>query len=157
MHKISIVITVAAALVATTTYANELPSGASANDQAQMAEVIKQYAASMKPGTASLCAPVAVITDVAAPYLWNGPQACEIWRKEILAELGKRGITNPRFELSPPLQFMVSGDRGYAAYTVDTVATKDNKEHHAPGNTWTLAMRKIDGVWKIASWTYTRR
>jgi hypothetical protein len=148
MRKVLMAVAVAAALLSTAAHADE---------KAQMTTVIEGYVADMGPESPSFCTSDAVVIDGTAPFVWYGPHACEDWRKETLALAQKLGIASPRLELGPPLHVMVSGNQGYAAFPATLVYAKDDKVVSLPGNTLTLAMRKIDGVWKIASWAFTDR
>ena len=132
-------------------------AAARADDKAEIRTMVERYVGDMSPATASLCTEDAVIIDGSAPYVWRGPHACDDWRRDQLATGEKSGISEARLVLGQPLHLKVSGEVAYAVFPATLTYTKDHKTVSLPGNLWTVALRKVGVVWKIASWSFTDR
>ena len=130
---------------------------AGADDKAEIRAMVERYVGDMSPATASLCTEDAVIIDGSAPYVWRGPHACDDWRRDQLATAEKSNISEARLVLGQPLHLKVSGEAAYAVFPATLTYTKDHKAVSLPGNIWTVALRKVGGIWKIASWSFTDR
>jgi ketosteroid isomerase-like protein len=132
-------------------------AGARADDKAEIRAMVEKYVGDMSLATASLCTEDAVVIDGSAPYVWRGPHACDDWRRDQLAAAEKSGISEARLVLGEPLHLKVSGEVAYAAFPATLTYTKDHKTASLPGNIWTVGLRKVGGVWKIAGWSFTDR
>jgi hypothetical protein len=132
-------------------------SAARADDKTDITAIVERYVADMSPATAAMCTEDAVVIDGSAPYVWRGPHACDDWRKDQLATAEKLGISDGRLVLGQPFHLKVSGEVGYAAFPATLTYTKDAKTVSLPGNIWTVALRRVGEIWKIASWSFTDR
>ena len=103
------------------------------------------------------CASPASIIDEFPPHAWQGPTACADWASAYNANAANNGITDGFVKLGAPLRVDIAGDR---AYTV-VPATYTYKQHGSPvtesGSTFTVALEKVAGRWRITGWAWTRR
>ncbi len=148
------IVLLAAVLLAATTFC---AAAAHADDKAEIRTMVERYVGDMSPATASLCTEDAVIIDGSAPYVWRGPHACDDWRRDQLATAEKTGISEVRLVLGKPLHLKISGEVAYAVFPATLTYSKDHRTVSLAGNVWTVALRKVGGLWKIASWSFTDR
>lgn len=130
------------------------PLAAAADDAADIIALARRYVADLSPSTAELCTADAMIFDGVAPYRWKGPDACENWRKDTLANLSKRGVTGAHLVLGDPNLLEVSGDDAYASFPATMTFQADGKNVSVPGSTLTLTVHKVGSTWKITGWSY---
>ncbi len=138
-------IILAAALVA-------LAGPAAASDESDIAAVVNGYNKDFAP---SYCAPQAAIIDEFAPHSWIGATACADWLTSFGADAKTNGITDGVVTPGKPEHIQVDGDRAYAVYPADYNFKKKGKPVHEKG-TWTFALQKLSGSWKITAWTWSR-
>jgi hypothetical protein len=103
------------------------------------------------------CASPASIIDEFPPHEWQGSTACADWADAYNANAAKNGITDGFVTLGRPLRVDITGDRAYAVVP----ATYTYKQHGAPvtesNSTFTVALKKVAGRWRITGWAWTRR
>lgn len=96
------------------------------------------------------------ILDGMAPHVWLGPSAARDWYRDVLAEGEHAGAGDYLVTLDTPLHANVTGD---AAYVV-APATMTFNVHGRPvtqsGATFTTALRRVDGDWKITAWAWAK-
>lgn len=130
------------------------PLAAAADDAADITGLAARYVADLSPSTSELCTADAMIFDGVAPYRWKGPDACENWRKDTLANLAKRGVTGAHLVLGAPNLLEVTGDDAYASFPAAMAFQADGKTVSMPGSTLTLTVHKVGSTWKITGWSY---
>ena len=98
----------------------------------------------------------ATILDGMAPHVWHGPSAARDWYRDVLSEGEHAGASDYRVSIGEPLHADATGD---AAYVV-VPATMTFKVRGAPvtqtGATFTAALRKDAGEWRIAAWAWAK-
>jgi ketosteroid isomerase-like protein len=122
--------------------------------------VIHQYIDAFNKGDASaLASCFAVpgsILDGMAPHVWSGSTATQEWYRDALIEAEHLDVSGYFVTLGEPLHNNVTG---HAAYVVLPATMKFNmkgKQVTQSGAFFTVALRKIDGAWRIASWAWTK-
>jgi hypothetical protein len=130
------------------------PLAASADDAADITALASHYVADLSPSTAELCTADAMIFDGVAPYRWKGPDACENWRKDMLANAAQHGVTGAHLVLGVPNLLEVTGDEAYASFPATMTFQADGKSVSLPGSTLTLTLHKVGSTWKITGWSY---
>jgi hypothetical protein len=100
------------------------------------------------------CASPAAIIDEFAPHAWIGPTACADWLKSFDADSKARGITDGVVTIGNPSTLKVEGDRAYAVYAAHYDFKLKGKPVRETGS-WTFALQKVSGSWKIDAWTWT--
>ena len=122
--------------------------------------VIHQYIDAFNKGDASALASFFAdpgsILDGMAPHVWSGPTATQDWYRDALSEAEHLDVSGYFVTLGEPLHNNVTG---HAAYVVLPATMKFNmkgKQVTQSGAFFTVALRRIDGAWRIASWTWTK-
>ena len=121
---------------------------------------VRQYIESFNKGDvkamAALCAVPMSILDGMAPHVWHGPTAAEDWYGDAMTEGEHLGATDYSVALGEPLHVNVTGDSAY----VLVPATMQFKLRGQPitqsGATFTVALRKLDGGWRLAAWAWAK-
>ena len=122
--------------------------------------VIHQYIDAFNKGDASALASFFAvpgsILDGMAPHVWSGPTATQDWYRDALIEAEHLDVSGYFITLGEPLHNNVTG---HAAYVVLPATMKFNmkgKQVTQSGAFFTVALRRIDGAWRIASWAWTK-
>jgi SnoaL-like domain len=94
------------------------------------------------------------IVDEFPPYSWQGEDAFKSWAKDFDSDATKNGITNAWVALGDTVRQETAGDHAYvvinAVYTYKLKGTPMREPAQM-----TFALRKEDGAWRIAAWTWT--
>lgn len=105
---------------------------------------------------AACFAPSGSILDGMAPHVWHGASAARDWYRDVLVEGEHAGADDYHVILAAPLHANITGD---AAYVV-TPATMTFRLRGEPvtqsGASFTTALRRIDGAWRIVSWAWAK-
>lgn len=145
------ILALAAALAAT-------PSPAA--DDADVTAVVKQYNDAFNTADAktlaALCAPQAIIIDDFAPHAWQGANACAEWYAALLASDKAAGISSEFVMRGRAWHISVTGERAYAVYPT-RYTYKLNGKPVAERGTWTFALRKLAGQWRIQGWAWAQQ
>lgn len=106
----------------------------------------------IKSATAA-CAAQSSVIDEFPPHSWQG-NGCGEWAQAFIADNKAEGITDGVATIGIPTRVAVEGT---AAYVV-APATFTYKQHGKPmtesGSTFTLALKRIAGSWKIVAWAW---
>lgn len=105
---------------------------------------------------AALCMVPMSILDGLAPHVWHGPTACQDWYRDAMVAGEHEGATEYFVALGEPRHVNVTGDSGY----VVVPTTMSFKLHGTPitqtGATFTVALRKVNDRWRLASWAWAK-
>jgi hypothetical protein len=133
---------------------------AAADDKADALATVKAFVDGMNKGdvkgAVAACAAPATVLDDIAPYAWQGPTACADWAADFDADAKRQGLVPGDVTLSKPRIAEVSGDRAYLVLPAQSVKTVKGKKHTEKGATFTVALQKQAGAWKITAWTWSR-
>ena len=130
------------------------------SDTTEPMAVVRDYIESFNKGDvsnmAALCADPMSILDGMAPHVWHGPTACQDWYRDVLVEGEHLGARDYFVELGEPRHVNVTGDNAY----VVVPTTMSFKLHGTPitqtGATFTVALRKFNDSWRLASWAWAK-
>jgi ketosteroid isomerase-like protein len=122
--------------------------------------VIRQYIDGFNRGDASaLASCFAVpgsILDGMAPHVWSGPTATQDWYRDALIEAEHLDVSGYFVTLEEPLHNNVTGDAAYVVLPATMKFNMKDKQVTQSGALFTVALRRIDGAWRIASWAWTK-
>lgn len=128
-----------------------LATPALASDQSDIVALVKAYNTDFAPKN---CAAPAAIIDEFAPHAWVGATACADWLKSFDADSKARGVTDGVVTIGNPATLKVEGDRAYAVYPAHYDFKEKGKPVREMGS-WTFALQKVSGSWKISAWTWS--
>ena len=96
------------------------------------------------------------ILDGMAPHVWNGFSASSDWYRDVLREGAHVGASNYHVTLSEPLHNDVSDNAGYVVAPATMTFQIGGRQITQTGATFTVALRRVAGQWKIASWAWSK-
>ena len=121
---------------------------------------VRQYIESFNKGDvkamAALCAVPMSILDGMAPHVWHGPTASEDWYRDAMTEGEHLGATDYSVALGEPLHANVTGDSAYVLVPATMKFKLHGQQVTQSGATFTVALRKLDGVWRLAAWAWAK-
>ena len=122
--------------------------------------VVRQYIDAFNKGDAQAMAACFVvpasILDGLAPHVWHGPTASEDWYRDVLAAAEHEGATDYLVTIGSPLHANVTGDSAYVVVPATMTFKVSGKQITQSGATFTLALRKHEGGWRIAAWAWAK-
>jgi ketosteroid isomerase-like protein len=122
--------------------------------------VIRQYIDGFNKGDAialaSFFAVPGSILDGMAPHVWSGPTATQDWYRDALIEAEHLDVSGYFVTLEEPLHNNVTGDAAYVVLPATMKFKMKDKQVMQSGALFTVALRRIDGAWRIASWAWTK-
>jgi ketosteroid isomerase-like protein len=122
--------------------------------------VVRQYIDAFNKGDvnalASCFAVPGAILDGMAPHVWSGPTATQDWYRDALAEAKHLNVSGYFVTLGEPLHNNVTGDAAYVVLPTTMKFNLKGREVVQSGATFTVALRRVDGAWRIASWAWTK-
>ncbi len=122
--------------------------------------VIRQYIDGFNKGDASALASFFAvpgsILDGMAPHVWSGPTATQDWYRDALIEAEHLDVSGYFVTLGEPLHNNVTGDAAYVVLPATMKFNMKDKQVTQSGALFTVALRRIDGAWRIASWAWTK-
>ena len=124
-----------------------------------MAAVNKYIAAFNKgdaKGMAAVCANPTSILDGMHPHVWSGPTACEDWYRDVLIEGEQHGAAGYAVTLGKPRHLDVKGEAAYVVLPTTMTFKLKGKQVTQTGATWTVALEKVDGQWRISAWAWAK-
>ena len=129
-----------------------------AADQDDIKVVVSKFVDSFNAGDAAAAQAVSFddlsIIDEIPPYEWHGPGAMLAWLASYDADAKKNGITDGKVAVQKMKHVFVDGDRAYVVATMSYTYKKNAKPVKQNGSFMTLALRKAEGSWKIAAWSW---
>ena len=93
------------------------------------------------------------IIDEVAPHAWNGPGAFDAWSRDLAKEATAHGDTGGKVTLGSTIKSQVDGDTAYVVIRA-TYSYDEKGQATAEPASFTFALRKQAGAWKIASWSW---
>jgi ketosteroid isomerase-like protein len=122
--------------------------------------VIRQYIDAFNKGDASALASFFAvpgsILDGMAPHVWTGPTATQDWYRDALSEGEHLDVSGYFVTLGEPLHNNVTGEAAYVVLPATMKFNMKGKQVTQSGAFFTVALRRIDGAWRIASWAWTK-
>lgn len=99
------------------------------------------------------CAPQSSVLDEVPPHAWQG-NGCAEWAESYAAFAKAQGVTGGAVTIALPTRVSVDGNTAY----VVAPATFNYKQHGKPmtesGSTYTFALKRTGGSWKITAWAW---
>jgi ketosteroid isomerase-like protein len=96
------------------------------------------------------------ILDGMAPHLWHGPTAARDWYRDVLAEGEHAGATDYFVTLGIQLHANITGDAAYVVAPATMSFRLRGGRVTQTGATFTTALRRVDGDWRIAAWAWAK-
>lgn len=95
----------------------------------------------------------AVIIDEFAPFVWGGSGSVEQWGADYGTDAEARGISDGRVDYEAPIQVQSTANTAYIVLPT-VYRFKQNGTAMAGKGSMTFTMAKVEGEWKISTWTY---
>jgi len=105
---------------------------------------------------AMMCADPMSILDGMAPHVWHGPRATQDWYKDVLVEGEHLGAKDYHVTLGKSLHSNVTGDAAYVVVPATMTFKLKGKQVTQSGAFFTVALRKLQAGWRLASWAWTK-
>jgi ketosteroid isomerase-like protein len=96
------------------------------------------------------------ILDGMAPHTWYGSTAAEDWYRDVLKEGKEHGASEYAVNLGDPRQVDVTGDTAYVVAPATMTFMLKGQRITQTGASFTAALRKVGGQWRIAAWAWTK-
>jgi hypothetical protein len=96
------------------------------------------------------------ILDGMAPHVWHGASAARDWYRDVLVEGEHAGASDYRVTLGAPLHANVTGDAAYVVAPATMSFKVRGKPVTQSGATFTTALLRVEGHWRIASWAWAK-
>jgi len=132
---------------------------ARAADKADVMAVVHHYVDALSKGQADstpvLCTDSAVIIDDFPPHVWSGAGTCANWVKDFTAYLTAAQISDAVATLGKPRHVDVTRDRAYVVVPASFAYKLKGKPMRDVGATWTFALQKQPGGWRITGWAWS--
>lgn len=123
---------------------------AAASDQTDVEALVRSY---NKTFSAASCAAQSSVIDDFGQHYWPAPSGCADWAKSFDAFAKAEGVTDIAVTAGKPVNIAVDGDHAYAVYSAHFDYKLKGKPVHEKA-TWTFALAKLAGTWKIAAWSW---
>lgn len=107
-------------------------------------------------GMAETFAVPASILDVLPPHTWHGATAAEDWYRDVAAAGKREGASGYAVKLGEPRHANVTGDSAYIVVPATMSFTVKGALVTQTGSTFTAALRKVAGHWRIAAWAWSK-
>lgn len=121
---------------------------------------VQQYIADFNRGDgAAMAATFAVpgsILDGMPPHVWQGPTASQDWYRDVLIEGEAHGASGYFVTLGEPLHNNITGNNAYVVVPASMTFKVQNQPVVQNGAIFTIALRKLDDGWHIASWAWAK-
>ncbi|OBK74822.1 nuclear transport factor 2 family protein [Mycobacterium sp. 1274761.0] len=105
---------------------------------------------------ATACADPMQILDGMSPHVWQGPTAAEDWYADALAEGEHLGVTDYHIGLGEPKHVDVNGDYAYVFVPATFDYNRQGKAVNQTNAGFTVALRKVDGNWRLTAWAWSK-
>ncbi|HYX47301.1 MAG TPA: nuclear transport factor 2 family protein [Sphingomicrobium sp.] len=96
------------------------------------------------------------ILDGMAPHLWVGQSAPSDWYRDVLIEGEHLGAGDYHATLGEPAHNNVTGDSAYLVFPASMTFSVKGQKIRQDGATFTFALRKEAGGWRIAAWAWAK-
>jgi hypothetical protein len=129
-------------------------------DATEPLAAVRHYIESFNKGDpkamAAMCAVPMSILDGMAPHVWHGPTACEDWYRDAMTEGEHLGATDYRVTLGEPTHNNITGDSAYIVLPTTMSFNLNGTPIKQTGAFFTVALRKSNDGWRMASWAWTK-
>lgn len=129
-------------------------------DTTEPLATVRHYIESFNKGDvksmAAMCAVPMSILDGMAPHVWHGPTACEDWYRDAMTEGEHLGATDYSVTLGEPAHNNITGDSAYVVLPATMTFKVKGMQITQSGASFTVALRKLNDGWRIASWAWTK-
>jgi ketosteroid isomerase-like protein len=102
------------------------------------------------------CAPDAVIIDDFPPHHWQGRDACSKWLNAFAAYDKAQGISGDFVKLGAPRVTSINKDYAYVVLPATYTYRKRGMPMAQKGATFTVALQKMGGAWRITGWAWAQ-
>ncbi|MCX4849294.1 MULTISPECIES: nuclear transport factor 2 family protein [unclassified Streptomyces] len=126
------------------------------NPMVAVVQYVDAFNRSDAKAMAATCADPMQILDGMAPHVWRGPTAGEDWWRAVLAEGGRVGASKYHITLGEPRHTDVTGDHAYVVVPATMTFELQGKQVTQTGSVFTVALRKVDGEWRLAAWAWAK-
>ena len=109
----------------------------------------------VKAMAASFAVPGSIL-DGMAPHVWHGPTACQDWYRDVLIEGEHAGAADYAVTLGTALHANVTEDSAYVVVPATMTFKVQGKQITQKGAIFTVALRKHEDDWRIASWAWAK-
>lgn len=96
------------------------------------------------------------ILDGMAPHLWIGRAAASDWYRDVLAEGAHLGAGDYHATIGEPVHNSVSGNSAYLVAPASMTFKLKGRPIRQTGATFTFALKKQGGEWRIAAWAWAK-
>jgi hypothetical protein len=96
------------------------------------------------------------ILDGMAPHVWHGASAARDWYRDVLVEGKHAGAGDYLVSLGAPLHASVTEDAAYVVSPATMTFKVRGRSVTQSGATFTTALRRVDGIWRIAAWAWAK-
>jgi ketosteroid isomerase-like protein len=121
---------------------------------------VRQYVDAFNNGDekamAALCADPMQILDGMSPHVWQGATAAQDWWRDALVEGEHLGVSGYHIGLGEPRHVDVTGDYAYVVVPTTFDYNRQGKLVSQTGASFTVALRKVDGNWRLTAWAWTK-
>jgi ketosteroid isomerase-like protein len=121
---------------------------------------VRQYTEAFNRGDAKAMtetfATPGFILDGMAPHTWYGSTAAEDWYRDVLNEGKEHGASEYSVRLGDPCHVDVTGDTAYVVAPATMTFMLKGQRITQRGASFTAALRKVAGQWRIAAWAWTK-
>jgi ketosteroid isomerase-like protein len=107
-------------------------------------------------GMASCFADNGSILDGMAPHLWVGPTAPSDWYRAVLAEGAHLDAGDYHATIGEPSHDNATGESAYLVAPAAMTFRLKGQQINQTGATFTFALRKHAGEWRIAAWAWAK-
>lgn len=102
------------------------------------------------------CADPMQILDGMAPHVWQGPDACQRWWNDVLAEGEHLGAAGYHVTLGEPRHVDVHGDFGYVVVPASMSFTVNGIPQNQADSTFTVALHRSAAGWRLTAWSWSK-
>lgn len=96
------------------------------------------------------------ILDGMAPHQWLGPTAASDWYRDVLIEGAHLGAGDYHATIGEPSHNNITGDSAYFVAPAGMTFNFKGQQVRQTGATFTFALKREDGDWKIGSWAWAK-
>lgn len=107
-------------------------------------------------GMAACFASNGSILDGMAPHLWVGPSATRDWWRDVLTEGSHLGASGYHATIGEPAHNNVTGDSAYLVVPASMTLKLKGQPIRQDGATFTFALKREGGDWRIAAWAWAK-
>lgn len=107
-------------------------------------------------GMAACFADQGSILDGMAPHLWVGPTAASDWYRDVLTEGEHLDAGDYHATIGEPAHNNITGDSAYLVVPAEMTFRLKEQKIRQTGATFTFALSKQAGEWRIAAWAWAK-